>query len=135
MFRCAGVVEESDEQGGLMPATKQNLEIEQGATFQYNVYWKDADTGLPIDISGYTGRMHIRESHDAVDPPLLELTNANSRLVLGGAAGTIQMVISATDTAALTFTEGVYDLELESPGGIVDRILYGGVEVAPEVTR
>lgn len=118
-----------------MPAVKQNLEIEQGATFRYNVYWKDENTGAAIDITGYSARMHIRASHDAPDPPLLELTDANGRLALGGSAGTIQMTVTAVDTAALTFTEGVYDLELVSPGGEVDRLLYGGVEVTPEVTR
>ena len=48
---------------------------------------------------------------------------------------TITVLISATATAAYTFTSGVYDLELASSGGVVTRLLEGNVTVESEVTR
>jgi len=119
-----------------MTAIRQNLVIEQGATFEFNITRMQADEITPVDITGFTARMHIRDSlEDAAT--LLELTTENARIVLGGAAGTVQLSISATDTAALTFTEGVYDLELIDTGGTGDvtRLTYGGVENRYEVTR
>jgi len=119
-----------------MTAVRQNLVIEQGATFGFNINWLQSDESTPVDLTGYTARMHIRDSVDDA-ATLLELTTENSRIVLDGSAGTIQLSISATDTAAISFTQGVYDLELVDTGdtGEVTRLTYGGVEVRPEVTR
>lgn len=116
-----------------MPAAELDLTIEQGATFDKTLTWQDADS-TPIDITGYVARMQIREEKSA-DAVLLELTDVNGRIVLGDAAGTIQLLINAADTEAFAFTSGVYDLELESPGGVVTRLVEGKVKVSLEVTR
>lgn len=42
--------------------------------------------------------------------------------------------LSATETAALTWTEGVYDLEVEYADGTVQRYLQGAVTVSREGT-
>lgn len=119
-----------------MTAERQNLVIEQGTTFAFNIEWTQSDKVTAVDITGYTARMHVRSAVDSEDI-LIDLTTANSRIVLGGTAGTIQLAITATDTAGLTFSTAVYDLELVNAGGdgSVTRLIYGGVEVRPEVTR
>ena len=116
------------EKAGLL-----NITIEQGATFNPVFTWKD-ELGNPIDLSGFSGRMHIRgEIEDATT--LLEITTANAYMVLGGALGTITLNVPASITAALDFDTAVYDLELESSGGDVTRLLKGSVGLSPEVTR
>lgn len=85
-------------------------------------------------MSGYTARMQARDAHTAPSV-LVELTTENGRIALGGAAGTIQLTIAATDTALLPSGLYVYDLELASAGGVVTRLLEGGCAVEPEVTR
>ena len=119
-----------------MTAVRQSLIIEQGATFEFTINWMQNDGATPVDITGYTARMHIRDTIDAT-AFLLELTTEDSRITLGGTAGTILLAITAADTEAVTFTSGVYDLELVNTGGdgTVTRLTYGGVEVRPEVTR
>ena len=42
---------------------------------------------------------------------------------MGGVAGTIILTISATDGAALSVGDGVYDLEITDSNGKVDRIM------------
>lgn len=117
-----------------MTPGKLNLTIYQGATFSRLIRLKD-DDGDAIDLSGATVRMHIRATVTAT-ATLLELTEANGRaLVTDAAAGEITLLISATDTALLTFTTAVYDLEIEYLTGVVDRVLYGGVTLSLEVTR
>jgi ketopantoate hydroxymethyltransferase len=106
--------------------------IQQGATFQRTVTWKD-ENGALINLTGYTARLQIRETPDAT-ATIVSLTDS-SGLVLGGSAGTIAITISATATAALTITRAVYDLELVTAGGIVTRLLEGTVSVTPEVSR
>lgn len=112
---------------------KLKLTIYQGATFRRRLRWMDA-ARQPIDLTGCTARMQIREEVDAT-AVLLGLTTENARIALGGAAGTIDLTIAATDTAALTWPAGVWDLEIVHPGGAVTRLAQGSVVVSPEVTR
>lgn len=110
-----------------------NLTIRQGGTFSRVLTWKD-DAGDEINLTGYTARMQVRASHSSADV-LLSLTTENSRITLGGVAGTITLSLLAADTAALTWEWGVYDLELISGGGLVYPLLEGRVRVDREVTR
>jgi hypothetical protein len=114
-------------------AGRYNIVIEQGATFDRLITWKDA-AGSPIDLTGYSARMQLRASHTA-QAVLIELTTGNGRIALGGVAGTVRLTIAAADTAALASGMCVYDLELVSGGGVVTRLLEGSCQVSPEVTR
>lgn len=116
-----------------MSAGYLDLYIEQGATYDQPFVWKDGN-GNPVNITGYTARMQIRKSVSATSV-IIELTTENGRITLGGAAGTIDLLIDADDTAALEQFAGVYDLELESNTGFVTRLLEGQVTVSKEVTR
>jgi hypothetical protein len=108
-----------------------HLVIEQGATFNPVFTWQNQDAS-PIDLTSWTARMHIRDTSDAL---VHELTTENGGIALGGVAGTIALNISAADTAVFSFKDGKYDLELESPGGEVRRLLRGDVGLSTEVTK
>lgn len=116
-----------------MPAGTLDLYIEQGATWTLPLLWKTTD-GEPLDLTGYTARMHLRKKLTDAEF-VLELTTENSRITLGGPDGTITLTIQAVDTSEIPTGTTVYDLELVSGGGIVTRLLQGGVTVSPEVTR
>lgn len=117
-----------------MSAGKLKLRIEQGATFRKLLTWKAGTPAVPVDITGCTARMQIRADIDDADP-LISLTTENGGITLGDTAGTIELYISDTDTAAITWETGVYDLEIILANGDVRRLLYGTVTVTPEVTR
>ncbi len=85
----------------------------------------------PVDLTGATARMQIREQVGGA--VLLELTTENGGLAITG-PGTLTRTLSATQTAALTWTDGVYDLEVEYADGTVQRYLQGAVTVSREVT-
>jgi len=114
-------------------AGKLNLVIEQGTTFNPVLTYSDS-AGTAIDLTGYTARMQIRLKRTSATF-LHELTTENGGITLGGAAGTIALLISATDTAAFTFTTAIYDLELITAGGIVTRLLQGSVTLSTEATK
>lgn len=117
-----------------MSAAKQNITIEKGATFRMTIRWVDS-LGVAIPLTGYIARMHVRLTVDAADPPLLNLTSGGGEITIDAPNGILTIKVSATVTAGLTFTDGVYDLEVESPTGEVDRLVQGSVLVSPEVTR
>lgn len=101
-----------------------------GAYISGGILWYNQ----PTDLAGYIARMQIREAVDSASV-LLELTSTAGDIVLDNVLKTITLTIDAVDTAALTFTAGVYDLEMVSPGGVVTRLLEGAVSVIGEVTR
>ena len=118
-----------------MVAGKYNITIEQGTTYNNKMtFYTDDTQTTPIDFTGYTWRMQIRNAIPS-STVLLELTSENDKIDISDQAnGVITLQITAADTAALTFSEGVYDLE-SVLGTTVDRRLYGSVTNSKEVTR
>lgn len=114
-----------------MAAGKYNIVIEQGSTFNMNFTIKTGST--PWDLTSYTARMQIRSSVGA-DTSVLSLTNGNG-ITLGDALGTVAVSISAAATAAIVAGRYVYDLEIQSAGGEVWRVIEGKATVRAEVTR
>lgn len=118
-------------------AGKLNIVIEQGTTFNPVLTYTDNSTpAVPIDLSGYTARMQIRAQQ--ADTAVIvggDLTTENGGITLGGAAGTIALLITDTITTAFTFSNAVYDLELIDGSGIVIRLLTGSVTLSTETTR
>lgn len=87
----------------------------------------------PVSLASFTARMMIRDTVDATTT--LDSLVSPTDIVLDDTNHTITITISATDTAAYTFTDAVYDLELVSASGVVTRLLEGNVTVLSEVTR
>lgn len=114
---------------------KHDFEIVQGATFRPIFVWKPE--GVVADLTGCTARMQVRSSNVSKDI-LLELTTENGKIALNDPLGSIKLNISATETAALTWANGVYDLELEFPEDsdtYVEKLLRGNVYIMREVTQ
>lgn len=108
------------------------ITIEQGATFRLSLIWKSG--GVPVDITGWTARMMVKRRYGDT-APLLSFTTENGAIVLGGAAGTVEVTGLATLTDDIPAKPGVWDIELESPTGYVKRLLEGPAVITPEVTR
>jgi hypothetical protein len=125
-----------------MAAGKYNIVIEQGATYQVELQYKDSNNN-PIDLSGYSGRMQIRPAigsttsylylSSSLQPDGTGLNFSGSNGTKSPVSGAIGIYISDTTSSLLTFTTGVYDLELQS-GSVVTRILQGNVQLSKEVT-
>lgn len=111
---------------------KYNMVCPQGSTFSQQLTYTIDD--VAVDLTGYTARMKVKEKHTSTTTKL-DLTTENGRIVLGDALGTIDLTVSAGDTAAITAKEYVYDLELVSSSNIVTRIIEGKFIVTPEVTN
>lgn len=117
-----------------MEPTQVDLTIYQGATFRRTVVWLTGEPPTPVDLTGYTARMQIRRKLKDRDF-VIELTTENGRIsITRPDEGLINLLISATDTAALSILSGVYDLELEYDDEVV-RLIEGAVTISPEVTR
>ena len=114
-------------------ATIQNFTIEQNATFKKRLIWK-ATTGKPVNLTGYTAKLQIRDTALSA-AVLFELSTANGRISLTPVPGVIDLVITDEDTGAISFTSGVYDLNMFLPDGSVRRLIQGKITVSAGVTK
>jgi len=86
----------------------------------------------PVDLTGYTARMQIREKIDS-DTVIKELTTENGGIVIDVINSKIILNISAADTELFTFNSAVYSIELVST--TVVPFATGVLTLVREVTR
>jgi hypothetical protein len=114
--------------------SKLDMIIYQGATFSKVI--KLSAAGVPMNITGYTFRMQVRQSKSPTSPILVELTTANNGIITTNPAtlGEITLLLSATATASLNFPSSFYDLEMVN-GSVVTRLIEGSITLSKEVTQ
>lgn len=113
-------------------AGKLNLYIEQGASFEIPIVYKQDDQ--PVDLTDCIVRSQLREKVSSKDP-LINLDSQVGGITLVPTEGKIIMKITATQTAELKVYKGVWDMIIIFPTGEVVRILNGSFEVSRGVTR
>ena len=124
-----------------MASGKYSFVIEQGATVDFEVQYKDS-SNAPVDLAEYHARMQIRSDYGGSlianlsssldsDGTGLNLSGSNGSTPV--ASGSIGVFISAASSSNFTFTEARYDLEIVS-GSIVTRLLEGKVRLSKNVT-
>lgn len=115
-----------------MATFKINLKIDQGADFAKLVTWKAGALRTPVDLTGCVARLQARSR--VGDPEaLLDLSSAAGEIILGGVAGTVEIVLTAAQTEALAFLSAIYHLELTLVSGRVVRLMRGTITVSPEL--
>lgn len=107
-----------------------NIVAEQGST--YKLDFTISIDGTPWDFTGYIVRMQVRADYNT-SAKLIEATTSNDKIT-ANAAGRIQVTVSATEMSSVPAGRWVYDIEVESAGGEVTRVLEGKFLVTPEVT-
>lgn len=111
---------------------KYNIVCPQGSTLDQQLTYSIND--IDVNLTGYSARMQVREKHTSTSPAL-NLTNSNGGIVLGGVDGTINIIVTASQSTELAAKEYVYDLELVSSSNVVTRLIEGKFIVTPEVTK
>lgn len=115
-----------------------DLTGKQGSTWKFTLEIKQP-SGSAMDLTGYTARGQIRKTCLSKD-----IIKSFTCTILNPATdGKIEVFLSATNTAQIKAGESetesasiyVYDIEIESAGGEVSRILEGKLFVDPEVTK
>lgn len=114
-----------------MAAGTLDFAIEQGATFNLVLTWRV--NNVLVNLTGYTARLQARVDVEDTETVLSLTTGAG--ITLGGAAGTITLDQTATQTALLPAGTYIYDLELAAGGGTVTRLVQGELIISAEVTR
>ena len=113
---------------------RRNVTIRQGATWV--LAFRVRDDGVARNLTGWSARMQVRETH-ASATALLSLTSSPAAgVTIDTGLGKVTLEATAAQTAALPAPlAAVYDVEMVSPAGKVDRVLEGVARITPEVTR
>lgn len=109
-----------------MKAVKIDLLIQKGATFR-RVYQLKQSDGTPVNLTNFQIRSYMRHTFDST--AFVDLHAS----IVDAITGKWKLELSDAETSALTFTTGVYDVELVCPE--VVPITFGNVLIRPEVTR
>jgi len=122
------------------------LAIDQGETLRLSVVYatpavEPETEPTPIDLSGATARMQVREKYGS--PVLAEITTENGGLTINGPTGEIELFLTDVQTDAIGVKDGlasprlsaVFDLEVTFPSGDVKRVLEGPITIDPNITR
>ena len=104
---------------------KQNLIIEQGATFNQDSNLADIN-GNPFDTAGCTVAGSIRKNFASVTSVPLTVSVANSILKIS---------LDANTTMSIVAGRYMYDVILTRSDGSVDRLLEGIATITPAVTH
>ena len=124
-----------------MASGKYSFIIEQGATTDFEVQYKDSN-GSPVNLATYHARMQIRSDYGGTlianltssldtDGTGLNLSGSNGTTPVS--SGSIGIFISAASSSNFNFDEAKYDLELVQ-GSTVTRLLEGKVKLSKNVT-
>jgi hypothetical protein len=114
-------------------AATYNIIADQGATFRRALVRKDSQKRV-TPLVNYTARMQVRPLIDSSEI-ILNLTTENNGIVIDAPKGQITIQASAETTSTILSGKYVYDLELISPDGGVERLVMGSFTVRGEVTR
>lgn len=107
------------------------LQIEQGTTWGRSWPLTNPDTGLPMDLTGWTVHGQVRETPESATVLYEWQSPGNAHT----ADGKVTITVAPAVSAAWLWSRGVYDIEATSPSGQVVRVSEGQVTVSREVTR
>jgi hypothetical protein len=99
------------------------FDIWKGSTFRLHLdLYTDLNKAVPRNLTGSTSLFTVVDSNNT---NLITLTSG-SGMTLGGAAGTIDLIISSTVTGAITWTQSKYQLSITGPSGGDTEVLIWG---------
>lgn len=108
-----------------------DITVLQGETFARDLWFTHR---VFQSFSGYTARAQVRTTFTS-STKIVDFATVTTPIAIDTSAHKIEMLLSATETAAITAGRYVWDLELVSGSGVVTRLYSGSFVVLPEVTR
>lgn len=103
-----------------MLAAPYNFVIQQGSTFDPVWTWKAG--GTLVNLTGYGARMQGRSTLDG--EVILNFSTDEGNILLGGAAGTTQPILTASETAQIQWHEGLKKILLDENDKPYPRPIY-----------
>lgn len=87
----------------------------------------------PLDLTGYHALLQVRSSADETSGLLLEASDADGTIIMGGDEGWIEFDVPASDILQISAGTYAHDFVLVEPGGDPRYVLSGPVRVEKRI--
>lgn len=112
---------------------QKNWEVDQNTTFTFQVQYTENDEVTPINISGSTAKMQVRNTAGG-DKVAVTLTSPAGGLTIDGPEGTVTVKMTPTQTNKLFYPKSSYDIMLIDSNGNKIKLLEGFITLSRSVT-
>ena len=110
-------------------ATTANIFIDQGSNYS-NIITVTGANGNALDLTGYTVASQLRKSYSS------SIAYSLNPVIYNAALGQVRMLLSASQSEAITPGRYLYDLEItNTSSGSKTRVVEGVATVTPQITQ
>lgn len=114
-------------------ATSKNFEVDQNATFTFQVQYVEDDEVTPINLTGSTAKMQVRDTAGG-NKLAFTLTSPASGITIDGPNGLLTIKMTPTQTNKMFYPKSAYDIMVVDTNGNKIKILEGFMTLSRSVT-
>lgn len=114
-------------------AGQKNFEVDQNATFTFEVQYTEEDEVTPIDLTGATAKMQVRDTKGG-SKLAFTLTSPNGGIVIDGPNGKLTIKITPTQTNKMFYPKSSYDIMVVDTNGNKIKLVEGFMTLSRSVT-
>lgn len=114
-------------------ATSKNFEVDQNATFTFQVQYVEDNEVTPINLTGCTAKMQVRDTAGG-SKLAFTLTSPASGITINGPTGTLTVKMTPTQTNKMFYPKSAYDIMVIDTNGNKIKLLEGFMTLSRSVT-
>jgi hypothetical protein len=114
-------------------ATSKNFEVDQNATFTFQVQYVQSNGTTPVDLTGCTAKMQVRDTQGG-SKLAFTLTTPASGITINGPTGTLTIKMTPTQTNKMFYPKSAYDIMVIDTNGNKIKLLEGFMTLSRSVT-
>jgi len=114
-------------------AVQKNFEVDQNATFIFQVQYTEDDEVTPISLVGASAKMQVRDTQGG-SKLAVSLTSPSGGITIDGSTGTLNIKMTPTQTNKLFYPKSAYDIMVIDSNGNKIKLLEGFMTLSRSVT-
>jgi hypothetical protein len=114
-------------------AVKKNFEVDQNATFNFQIQYTEDDEVTPIDLTGASAKLQVRDTQGG-NKLAFTLTTPAGGITIDGPTGTLDVKMTPTQTNKLFYPKSAYDIMVIDTNGNKIKLLEGFMTLSRSVT-
>ena len=114
-------------------AVQKNFEVDQNATFTFEVDYTQEDEVTPIDLTGASAKMQVRDTKGG-SKLAFTLTSPAGGILIDEPNGKLTIKVTPTQTNKLFYPKSSYDLMLTDSNLNKIKLLEGFITLSRSVT-
>jgi hypothetical protein len=114
-------------------AVQKNFEVDQNATFTFEVQYTEEDETTPIDLTGATAKMQVRDTKGG-SKLAFTLTSPSGGITIDGPNGKLTIKITPTQSNKMFYPKSSYDIMVVDSNSNKIKLLEGFMTLSRSVT-